>query len=248
MGEKKPRPEQWEQFAREDAEYFVQVPRPGHDEFFAHGRRLVRNMLAVVSPYLPARDLAVEIGCGTGRLAIPMAHHFKRVIAVDIAPTMLGHLQANCERFGVENVVGMLADDEWEQPETADLVYSREVFQHIVDASVIAAYGASIRQVLKPDGVAYLHFDTRPATVAYRARNLTPDYLLPRPWRRGIRRIRRSVAFVEALVERHSFRMLAEHGRESREHCVLLGRPKLPADTQTGRFARGRVEHRSSSS
>ena len=59
------------------------------DRFFASGRDTTAWMLDQVAGELPGRDLALEIGCGIGRLLIPMARRFSRVIGVDVAPTML---------------------------------------------------------------------------------------------------------------------------------------------------------------
>ncbi len=90
-----PQPNRWEAFAREDAEFYIATGSvPDGDEqarhgFFESGRETAAWILEQVAGELPGQDLAVEIGCGVGRLLLPMAERFSHVIGVDIAPTML---------------------------------------------------------------------------------------------------------------------------------------------------------------
>ncbi|MBA2536966.1 MAG: class I SAM-dependent methyltransferase, partial [Actinobacteria bacterium] len=186
----------WERFAREDAESYILTERArgasAHDSsFFASGRRDVDRMLVEVDGLLERTGVAVEIGCGVGRLTIPIARKFESVAAVDIAPTMLAKLMRNCEREGVSNVRAFAPDEDWDAVR-ADFVYSRLVFQHLDESDEIREYLRRIAGALAENGVAHLQFDTRPASAAYMIRNRLPDAVLPRTWRRGIRRIRRS--------------------------------------------------------
>ena len=47
---------------------------------------------------------ALDIGCGTGNLAIPLARRLKTVHALDFSPEMLQHLERNRREAGVENI------------------------------------------------------------------------------------------------------------------------------------------------
>lgn len=47
---------------------------------------------------------ALDIGCGTGNLAIPLAQRLKKVYAVDFSAEMLRHLERNRRAAGVENI------------------------------------------------------------------------------------------------------------------------------------------------
>lgn len=196
----------WERFAQRGAEQYIltgigTAPAPAESElFFESGRRDAAWMLEEVGDLLPGGDLAIEIGCGVGRLLIPMSSRFRRVVGVDVAPTMLAKLAGNCERFGAGNVQPALADEPWDQPGQADFIYGWLVFQHIADVQAVEKLLRRIAVAIKPGGVALLQFDTRPRTPLYRLRNALPDVLLPWTWRRGIRRIRRSPAQVAALL------------------------------------------------
>ena len=48
--------------------------------------------------------VAIDLGCGSGQLSIPLAAHVKEVVAVDIAPRMVELLDDKIERMGVSNV------------------------------------------------------------------------------------------------------------------------------------------------
>jgi SAM-dependent methyltransferase len=226
-----PDPDRWEAFAREDAElYILGRSAPDHDDdareqFFRSGRATAAWMLDQLGDELPGRELAIEIGCGVGRLAIPMAECFTRVIGVDIAPTMLRKLDANCRRFGRTNVLAMPVDATWDRDEDADFVYSWLVLQHIADTALIASLAERAAGALKSAGILLLQFDTRRSSPVYRARNAVPDALLPRPWRRGIRRVRRSPAMLNALFASVGLNLVREIGPRTAEHVFILQKP-----------------------
>jgi SAM-dependent methyltransferase len=221
----------WERFARTDAEYYIlampawtsRTPK-GLEHFFASGRRDAKALLAETSPWITQWNVAVEIGCGVGRLAIPMAPSFAQVRAVDVAPTMLAKLRDNCVREGVTNVRPYLADEAWDSPGTVDFVYSWLVFQHIEDAGEIQRYIDRIGACLRAGGVALLQFDTRRRGLAYAIKTALPDVLLPRPWKRGIRRIRRTPAAIVRMVARARLTIVAELRHRTKRHTFVLRR------------------------
>jgi SAM-dependent methyltransferase len=181
-------------------------------------------MLEEVADLLPGRDLAIEIGCGVGRLLIPMSSRFERVVGVDVAPTMLARLRENCTRFGAANVQPALVDEPWDRPSQADFAYAWLVFQHVADVTAIEALLGRLATALKPRGAALLQFDTRPRTLPYLLRNTVPDALLPWTWRRGIRRIRRAPGQVAALLRAAGLRTLREDGSGTERHVVAAAR------------------------
>lgn len=56
---------------------------------------------------LRADDIALDLGCGTGQLAVPLAQHCAAVVAIDPEPDMLAGLRAR----RAERVVCVLGDD-----------------------------------------------------------------------------------------------------------------------------------------
>ena len=102
----------------------------------------------------PKNLKALEIGCGIGRILIPMAGIFGEVIGIDISNEMvkLGKEKIsdikNCtilENSGSD--LSFLEDNYF------DFCYSFIVFQHIPKKSIVADYMAEISRVLKSNGV-----------------------------------------------------------------------------------------------
>ena len=75
----------------------------------------------------------VDLGAGTGSLALAAAPFCRRVVAVDISPAMLSTLRNRAERLGLRNLDvvrgGLLSYQH--QGEPADFVYSRNVLHHL---------------------------------------------------------------------------------------------------------------------
>jgi len=213
----------WEQFARDNPLYYIRTDyRGSEDEFWGSGRRDAEHILASVRKLVHTWDRVVEIGCGFGRILVPMASYYRQCVGVDISDCMLAGLRESAEGFGVADRVDPChAESDWDKAK-ADLVYSLIVFQHIEDLRVIEQYVARIAGCIEGRGVAYLQFDTRPATLAYRLRNSLPDFLLPRSWRRGIRRIRRSRADLARLFGKHGLSVVREEGADTEYHVFIL--------------------------
>lgn len=77
---------------------------------------------------LQPTDTVLDIGCGTGRLAVPIAQRVARVTGVDASSGMLARAMAFAEKRGVENLSTVHGD--WRDPSVrhaigkADLVIS----------------------------------------------------------------------------------------------------------------------------
>ena len=64
----------------------------------------------------PSPDWSVlDVGCGAGTLAIPLARRVERITAMDISATMLDLLGDRCEQDGITNVTPVRLDweDDW---------------------------------------------------------------------------------------------------------------------------------------
>jgi ubiquinone/menaquinone biosynthesis C-methylase UbiE len=98
-------------------------------------------------------DLAVDLGAGTGLLALALAPHVAELVAVDISSRMLGRLCERARAGGVGNVTPVEADLR-RLPladESATLVVSNYAFHHLDDAAKELAL-AEARRVLRPGG------------------------------------------------------------------------------------------------
>lgn len=76
-------------------------------EFFASGERYIDQIFGVISSSIDedfSPSLGIDFGCGVGRLVIPLSRRCRRVIGVDISPSMIVEAKRNCVLFDVTNV------------------------------------------------------------------------------------------------------------------------------------------------
>ena len=113
-----------------------------------------------------APDVAVDFGCGVGRLLYPLASRARRVVGVDASQTMLDLARDNLSRRGADNVqlVRSPADLHAAAPRY-DFLHSTLVFQHIRPAEGYAILRALVTG-LSGGGIGFLHFRIRRAPAA----------------------------------------------------------------------------------
>jgi len=160
----------WTRLGAEDplwAVYVAPGTRGGRwnvDDFFALGSQEAASALGELDRLglCPGRNVAVDFGCGVGRLSAALAQHFAEVIAVDISPTMLEQArrldrsEGRC-RFVLNDSdnLAFLADG------SVDVVYSSLVLQHM-SPQLAARYVREFARVLAHDGVAIFQVASRP--------------------------------------------------------------------------------------
>jgi len=145
----------WNRRAGEDANYYVAFGRrnQGEEEFLASGADVVRNLERELKR-LAGRDAALEIGCGPGRLLLPMSRHFSEIHGVDVSDEMIRlarerlHCAPNaCVHHNSGSDLAAFPDERF------DFVYSYAVFQHIPSREVVFQYLREARRVMKTGGV-----------------------------------------------------------------------------------------------
>lgn len=223
---------EWEGFASNDPYFYIDTDfdrirnePDAIEQFYESGRATVVAMFDEVAPLFEGRSLAIEIGCGVGRILLGQAPNFDRVRGVDVAPRMLALLEERATQVGIHNVRGFLPTQPWGEPAgSADYVYSLLVLQHIEEQLEIATYIQGIGSALRSGGIAQLQFDTRPRTLGYRLRHHLPDRVIPRLQRRGIRRIRRSEAWVRGRLRDASLELIGEQHAGTAGHWFVARR------------------------
>lgn len=111
--------------------------------------------VAVVRAHgLDAGSTVVDLGAGTGRFALAIAPHCRRVVAVDVSPAMLAVVRDAVARRGLANVdvvqAGFLSYAHAGPP--ADVVYTRNALHQLPDFWKVQAL-ARIAAMLRPAGV-----------------------------------------------------------------------------------------------
>jgi SAM-dependent methyltransferase len=104
-------------------------------EFFDSGREHIQRVIELCRKHIDAAfevRRAVDFGCGTGRLVIPLAEISEKVVGIDISPSMLSEAGRNSESFGLANVELITSDDELSKLSGSyNFIHSYIVFQHM---------------------------------------------------------------------------------------------------------------------
>lgn len=160
----------WNERAREDAKYYVAFGRRGQEEaeFFATAADVVRSLVAELKR-LPARQklTALEIGCGPGRLMVPLSRHFAEIHGVDVSDEMVRLAEENLR--GVPHAHAHATTGSGLsrfESGSFDFVYSYAVFQHIPSREVVFGYLREARRVLKDGGILRCQINGLPETAA----------------------------------------------------------------------------------
>jgi SAM-dependent methyltransferase len=222
----------WEKFAQDDPYTYILTSLKSNDprEFWQSGHQTVQQeLLPLIETHQVAPGVAMELGCGVGRLLFPLASHFQEAVGADIAESMIQRAQ----RFARDNGVGNVGFCAAAGPEDLlhragnysgriNFLYSLLVFQHIPDMAMIEGYLHVVGILLAEEGIAYLQFDTRPESFAYHIKTRMPDFLLPRFWRKGIRRIRRNPEEIEKGIRNAGLEIAEELTPFTSYHRYIL--------------------------
>jgi ubiquinone/menaquinone biosynthesis C-methylase UbiE len=116
------------------------------------GFRALRDRILPLAQ-LHASDRVLDIGAGTGLLALAAAPRVAQVFALDASSAMCQHLTGKLDHLGVANtdVVAASATDLPFPDGTIDVVLSNYCFHHLSDAEKQHAL-AEIGRVLRPGG------------------------------------------------------------------------------------------------
>ena len=183
----------WETHGEQDplwAVYVAPGTRGGKwdvDAFFATGRAEVERVWATLPiDGRPARRaLALDFGCGVGRLTRALAERFDKVIGVDVSAPMVDRAREFAQDDPRMSFVLNPSDNlSFVADGAVDLVYSSLVLQHM-SRPLAQRYLAEFVRVLAPDGAAVVQVASRPtASVKGWAFRLLPVSVLGAAQRR----------------------------------------------------------------
>ena len=145
----------WDDAARKAGPWYVSTGhRADDEEFFAQGAREVDTYLAFCGVVPGRGQVALEVGCGVGRMTRRLSQLFDRVIAVDVSEEMLRRCRENlssapnveCRAVAGDGSLAGVEDGE------VDVVFSYLTFQHVPEAAAQLAYFDSCARALAPGG------------------------------------------------------------------------------------------------
>ncbi|HTB14403.1 MAG TPA: methyltransferase domain-containing protein [Bryobacteraceae bacterium] len=151
----------WDQRAREDASFYVafyQREQP-EEAFHESGQAIVQELTLELSRLKQESSdklfiRTLEIGCGPGRLMLPMSLHVDEIHGVDVSEEMVSIAAKRLAdvphaHVRVNNGYDLSAFSD----EYFSFVYSFIVFQHIPSAEIVLHYLLETKRVLRPGGV-----------------------------------------------------------------------------------------------
>lgn len=111
-------------------------------------------MSALLSAAVCPGSVAVDLGCGSGQLSLPLARHGWRVTAVDISQKMVDLLRARAEQEHLACLSACVSPIESLDmaPASVDLVVSNYALHHLRDGDKQAVVRA-VAEWLRPGGL-----------------------------------------------------------------------------------------------
>lgn len=158
--------EQWNTMARRNPFFsitswpeFEDQQQLDLDLFWKIGEQHAANLLDYLRLQHSAHLDMLEIGCGLGRMTHHFAKRFRKVYALDISAVMIEQAQRYWQ--ALDNVTFITSNGADLQPvahHAVDFVFSFYVLNHVVQPQIILNYIRETARVLKPKGLAFLHF------------------------------------------------------------------------------------------
>ena len=150
----------WDTRARIDASYYVAFGRPGQDyeEFLSTAGDILFTLREEYRRFAPGTDTrrltALEVGCGPGRLLVPLSEDFGEIHGVDVSGGMVELARKNLAAVPHAHV-GQNSGSDLSAfgDQSIDFCYSFAVFQHIPESQVVWSYLREICRVLKTGGL-----------------------------------------------------------------------------------------------
>ena len=156
-----------------------------HAAFFQTGVEEISEVLRTARSLSSVRyGLALDFGCGVGRLSQALATHFERVVGVDIAESMIrSAVELNRFPDRCEYIHNVAADLSILPEGSADLIYSSITLQHVVPA-LARCYIREFFRVARPGGLVIFQLPSRPRSVVWHAiKSVAPVSVANLIWR-----------------------------------------------------------------
>lgn len=178
----------WNSRAENDAYHYIET-NIDRKRFFEVGEERAAILIdPVLSEFGIGKsgEVAVDIGCGLGRFTRVLGRRFAKAIGIDVSDHMIA--QAKATASGLHNLEFFVSDGvSFPQPgNSADFVWSYEVFQHMPSNEVVEANVRETARILRPGGYGLLHFKSAYENPTFLGRI---SRLFPNAWVQAIKRL-----------------------------------------------------------
>jgi ubiquinone/menaquinone biosynthesis C-methylase UbiE len=152
----------WEEIGKLDPLWAVltepsgQYGRWDRDAFFRTGADEISRVMEEADKLAHPRQkgVALDFGCGVGRLTRALAQSFEKNYGVDISHAMIIKArELNQDLSNCTFIVNNSADLSIFPSETVDFIYTARVLQHLPNQALIERYVSEFARVLKPGGL-----------------------------------------------------------------------------------------------
>jgi ubiquinone/menaquinone biosynthesis C-methylase UbiE len=146
----------------------------GYDEEFQKLFPESSEIYEMIKEKIGNKGRVLEIGCGTGQLAIQLAHQGLEVVAVDISSEMITYAEGNAKREGIEI---QFIEGDFTSYQVFQKLEDLGPFDYIISTFVLSEF-TPLRQklfikqtsrLLKSKGILFISADTYPSSFLKRA-------------------------------------------------------------------------------
>lgn len=178
----------WDARAREDALRYSVPGAPVRDPegFGDDAEAVMRALTDHVGYVADGAGVAIDLGCGAGRLTTALAQRAETVVACDVSPLMLDAARARIGATpGVDFRVAHAADLRGIGPGEADTVLALGVLPHLPTVELVEDAIAELGRVLRPGGTAVFDVRSAPAPLLLPGEDALPAHVAGHPLWRG---------------------------------------------------------------
>ncbi len=160
----------WEEFAELDSKWAIlsapdkKYNKWDEEEFFKTGKKEVKYVMDIIksSNNKINFDMALDFGCGIGRVTQALARHFENVYGVDVSEKMIFKAKEYNKNEKITFIQNTADDLKIFDDNKFNFIYSVITLQHIPDKNQIKNYLKEFFRVLKPGGVLFFQLPSIP--------------------------------------------------------------------------------------
>lgn len=146
----------WDRRIQDDYRFWMGDGVQDDAQMWSVGKRDFDILLSGIDPEWAKRSIALELGCGVGRLLRPASELFQQVIGVDISPEAISKAKTLlADKSNIDLVVGNGRDLSLIPSESIDLAFSFASLSSM-PIEVIANYLRELSRIVAPTGIVRL--------------------------------------------------------------------------------------------